>query len=101
MNNIFEEYGLLESQIAALELKKSQLRPFILQKMIDDKMKSLDTAVGKFSLSNRKVWAYPEEVKTVIDELSEEIKTVKARAESSKIATYEEIPSLRFNPVKL
>lgn len=97
MENVYEEYAVLESQIAALEAKKDQLRPSILKKMIEDGMTKVDTAVGKFSVTKRKTWTYPEEV----NELGEEFKAAKAKAESTGEATYEESDSLRFTSAKL
>lgn len=97
MGNIFEEYAVVEAEIAALELKKEQLRPFILKRMIEDGVEKLETAVGKFSISRRKTWTYPEKVL----EIGEEFKAAKAKAESTGEATYEEAESLRFNSAKL
>lgn len=97
VTNIFEEYAVVESQIAALEVKKEQLRPFILKQMIDDGIDKLETAVGKFSVSKRKTWTYPEEVL----EIGENFKEAKAKAESTGDATYEETESLRFTQTKL
>lgn len=108
MENIYDEYAVLESQIAALEAKKAQLRPHILQKMIDEKTKSLDLGVGKLIVAISKKWSYPKEVQDVVKKLKaeeknikEEIKTVQAKAESSNLATCEEVPSLRFLSAKL
>jgi hypothetical protein len=97
MHNLYEEYAVLDAEIAALELKKEQLRPFILQKMIDEGIDKMETSVGKFSISKRKTWTYPEEVM----EIGEEFKSAKAKAESTGEATYEETESLRFTSAKL
>lgn len=97
MQNIFEEYAVLEAEISALELKKEQLRPFIIKKMVDDGVEKLETAVGKFTLSKRKTWTYPESVLAI----GEEFKTAKAKSESTGEATYEETESLRFTQAKI
>ena len=97
ISNLYEEYALLESQIAALEVKKEQLRPHILKQMIDKGEKKVDTAVGSFSISNLKKWTYPEKVL----EIGEKFKEAKAKAESTGEASYEENPSLRFTKIKL
>lgn len=97
MGNIFEEYAVLEAEIAALELKKSQLRPFILQKMISDGVEKIETPVGKFSVTKLKSWTYPDDVM----EIGEEFKAAKARAESTGEAEYTEKESLRFTSAKL
>jgi len=97
MNNVYEEYAVLESKIAALEAQKDNLRPVILQKMIDEGVTKVDTTVGKFSVTKRKTWTYPEEVL----EIGEEFKAAKAKAESTGEATYEETDSFRFTSAKL
>jgi hypothetical protein len=97
MQGIYEEYAILESQIAALELKKEQLRPFILERMTADGVEKLDTGMGKFSITKLKKWIYPEHV----IELGEKFKEAKAKAESTQEATYTEQDSLRFTAVKL
>jgi len=101
MENIYEEYAVLESEIAALEVKKAQLRPFILKGMIENGLKKVDTAVGSFSVSMRKTWTYPQDVTEAVDSLSDEIKSLKAKAESTGEAQYEEVESLRFISAKL
>jgi len=97
VGNIYEEYASLDAQIAALEAKKDQLRPHILKMMIEQGQKMVDTAVGKFSVSKRKVWTYPER----ITELKESVKAEEAKAQSTGEATFEEVDSLRFTQVKL
>lgn len=97
MQNIFEEYAILDSQIAALEAKKDALRPQILQSMIDQGQTKIDTGVGKFSITKRKVWTYP----AWVTEIGEKFKEAKAKAESTEEATYEESESLRFTGINL
>lgn len=97
MSNIYGEYADLEAQISALEAKKEQLRPHIVKMMIESGTDKVETALGKFSVAPRKVWTYPSEVLSI----NEEFKAAKAKAESTGEATYEEVPQLRFTPVKL
>lgn len=97
MHTIFEEYAVLESEIAALEAKKEQLRPLIVKKMVDDGIDKLDTGVGKFSITKRKTWSYP----AWVTDIGEKFKEAKAKAESTEEATYEESESLRFTGIKL
>lgn len=97
MQTIFEEYGQLDAQIAALEAKKDQLKPMIIQKMVEEGMNKVDTSVGKFSITKLKKWDYPEWV----IQKGEDFKEAKAKAESTGDATYEEKDSLRFSIVKL
>lgn len=97
ISNIFGEYAELDAQIKALEAKKEQLRPHIVNMMIERGEEKVETEFGKFSVNALKKWSYPEEVV----ELGEEFKAAKAKAESTGEATYEETPSLRFTPAKL
>lgn len=97
MESIYEEYALVESQISALESKKEQLRPFIIKRMMEEKVEKIDTGMGKFSITKLKKWVYPDEVV----ELGDEFKAAKAKAESTGEATFTESESLRFTAVKL
>lgn len=97
MDNIFEEYAVIDAEISALEAKKDELRPQILKQMTDQKAEKIETGVGKFSITKLKKWTYPEPVV----ELGEEFKAAKAKAESTGEATYVESDSLRFTAVKL
>lgn len=97
ISNIYEEYALLEAEIAAREAKKEQLRPHIMQMMIDQGLEKVETSVGKFSVGKRKVWTYPDNVMSI----NEEFKSAKARAESTGEAVCEEVDQLRFTMAKL
>lgn len=97
MSNLYSEYATLESEIAALELKKEQLRPHILKMMLEEGEEKKDIGVGKFSVSPRKVWTYPAPVV----QLGEDFKAAKAKAESTGDATFEEVPQLSYTPTKL
>lgn len=97
ISDLFGEYAQLDAEIKALEAKQEQLRPHILQMMIDSGEDKRDIGVGKFSAGKRKVWTYPEEVLAV----GEEFKAAKAKAESTGEATYEEVDQLKYTSVKL
>ena len=97
LTNIFGEYADIDAQIKALELKKEQLRPFIIEKMLDEGTQKVETEIGSFSVNQLKKWSYPESVV----ELGDEFKAAKAKAESTGEATFEATPSLRFTPAKL
>lgn len=97
MTSIHEEYALIESEIAALEVKKGQLRTVILQQMVEKGQNKIETAVGSFTVSKLKKWSYPKWV----TDLGDEFKSAKAKAESTEEATYEENESLRFTTLKL
>lgn len=97
ITNIFSEYASVDAQIKALEQKKEQLRPFIIEQMIENGEEKIVTELGSFSVNALKKWTYPAEVV----ELGEEFKAAKAKAESTGEATFEETPSLRFTAAKL
>lgn len=97
VSNLYSEYATLEAEIAALELKKEQLRPHILKMMLEAGEDKKDIGVGKFSVSPRKVWTYPQ---SVLD-INEEFKAAKAKAESTGEATFDEVPQLKYTATKL
>ncbi len=96
-SNLLEEYASVQAEIDALELKKSQLRPFIMEKMISDGVDKIEFALGKFSVTPLKRWKYSDKV----TEMTEELKARKAKEESTGEASYDETPSLRFTSNKL
>jgi len=96
MNEIYEEYAILDAKIKVLSDKKDELRVKILEDLVNNELPMVATTVGKFTVSNLKSWTYSPEVEDRTDDL----KALKAREESVGIATYEEKPSLRFTPVK-
>lgn len=94
---MYEEYAILDAQIKALETKKEAMRVDILKAMVEAGKDKEETPVGNFTVSRLKKWTYPEEI-TV---LSEELKSAKAKAESTGEATYTETESLKFTSIKL
>ncbi len=97
ISNLYGEYAQLEAEEKAIKLKKEQLRPIIIEQMLNEGIEKLDIGVGKFSVTQLKSWSYPAEVV----ELGEEFKAAKAKAESTGEATFEEAPSLRYTSAKL
>lgn len=97
VSSIYEEYAILEAEIAEREAKKDQLRPHILQMMLDKGEKKVETGVGSFSISKLKKWVYPERIK----KLEEDFKAEKAKSQSTGEATYTEEESLRFTKIAL
>ncbi len=97
VSNLYEEYARVDAEIKALETKKEQLRPHIIKMMIDQDVDKLEHALGKFSITKLKKWQYSEKVAVMTDEL----KTQKAKEESTGVATFEETESLRFTGAKL
>lgn len=106
--SIYELYAYVDAQIAELNARKEQLRSQITQTMIEQGLNKADTSVGKFSLSPKKTWTYPEAVsvfekatKEEVSVLIEAVKEAKAKAESTGEATFTEVETLRFTSVKL
>lgn len=97
MPNVFEEYAVIAAQIEALEKKKDDLRPKIIEEMASQGMKKIETSVGNFSISKRKKFTYPQR----ITDMEEEVKAEKALAESTGEAVFEEVDSMRFVSTKL
>jgi len=97
MQNIYEEYALLEIKEKEFKVKKDQLRTLIIKGMIESGEKKKETSMGSFSVNPLKKWSYPEHV----NELEENFKVAKAKAESSNEATFTEKESLRFTSIKL
>lgn len=96
-NNIYEQYAVIDSKIKALTADKESLRDKILEELVDSETSSVDTTVGKFTISKLKSWTYTE----AVEEKAEELKALKASEESCGEATFEEKPSLRFTLAKL
>lgn len=108
MANKFEEYALIEAQIAELESKKETMRSEILADMTERGVLTEKHGLGQFTIAKLKKWTYPAKVlkiekekKAEIASLTDEIKAAKAKAESTGEATYEESDSLRFTSVKI
>ena len=97
MENIYEQYAVLNNKIEELEAQKDALRPQIIHQMTEARLEKVETGVGKFSITKLKKWVYPEDVLAI----NEDFKAAKAKAESTGEATYEETDSLRFTSVKL
>lgn len=94
---MYEEYAIIDSKIKALEKVQAEMRTKILEEMVANEQKKVETPVGSFSVSNRKTWTYTKKV----EEMEEKFKALKAKEESTGDATFVETPSLRFNAVKL
>ncbi len=93
----YDDYAVLAAQIKELEAKKDEIKGFILSEMVEKGEESVDTAVGKFSVTRLKTWTYPARVL----DLKEKFDAAKAKAESTGDATYTEKESLRFTQIKL
>lgn len=97
ISNLYAEYAKLESELAVLEMKKEQLRPHIIEMMKESGTDKEDIGVGKFSLSIRTQWKYPER----IVEMEDAVKAAKAKAQSTGEAEAQEFDQLRYTAAKL
>jgi hypothetical protein len=93
----YEQYAILDAKIKDLTNQKDEVRNKILEDLVENEIPSVDTTVGKFTISKLKSWTYTE----AVEEKTEELKALKAKEESVGIASYEEKPSLRFTAIKL
>jgi len=93
---IFDEYAVLDAQIKLLTSQKDKLKVKILEDLAESEEKTVNLAVGKFTVASVKTWTYTDKVA----ELEEEFKAQKAKEQSTGEATYEEKPSLRFTTIK-
>jgi hypothetical protein len=81
IRNLEEEYKNLEQEIIRAV---SELNP---------EGKKVDVGdLGRFSVSLRKVWEYSDKVIT----LAADLKQLKAEEEATGVASYTEIPSIKF-----
>lgn len=96
-DNILIEYATVNAKIKELTEKKDALRDEILGDLVESGEKTVDTAVGKFTVASVKSWTYTDKVTG----LEEAFKAQKALEQSTGDATFEEKPSLRFSELKL
>lgn len=91
-----EKYAVLDAQIKLLVKQKDELKIEIIEKLIQDGEKTVDTQVGKFTIATLRTWTYTPKVA----ELEEAYKAQKATEEICGEATCTEKPSLRFVAIK-
>lgn len=94
---MYEEYALLCIQEKELKKRKENLNEMIVAEMVKSKQEKQKHSLGNFTLSMLKKWKYPK----YINELAEDLKAKKAKAESTGEAKYDEEPSLRFTPTTI
>jgi len=93
----YEQYAILDARIKDLSNQKDAIKIKILEDLASNELQSLNTSVGKFTISKLKSWTYTG----AVEEKTEELKALKAAEESTGDATFEEKPSLRFTQIKL
>lgn len=96
-NNLYAEYAILKERIKILTNQAEAVAKRIIDEINESGETTKETNVGKFTISRRKTWIYPEN----IVELGETLKAEQAKAQSTGDATYIEKDSLLFTPVNL
>jgi hypothetical protein len=94
---VYEEYAILDAQIKVLTTQKEALRELITEAVIENGKPVVDPSLGKFSVTQTKVWTFPEWCAVAKDKLEADIDKTKTTGE----ATYVEKPRLTFTAVKL
>lgn len=97
MSNSYAEYAILKERIKILTNQAEAVAKILIDEINETGKPSLETTVGKFTVSKRKTWSYPEN----IVELGETLKAEQAKAQSTGDATYVEKDSLLFTAVNL
>lgn len=90
--NLLADYAELKTQEKAVAEKLKELAPQIVEQMGKNEAEEIETSYGKFSISKRRSWTYPEDLmarETVL-------KADKKKAEQVGTATYEETPFLVY-----
>lgn len=93
----FTEYATLKAKIKILTEQAEKISKDILEEMNELGEISIDQEVGKFTIAKLKRWTYPEALIQKKDELEGEFE----KAKSTGDATYVEVDSLKFTPIKL
>jgi len=84
---VLNKYAELKLQIKALEAEADELSPTVLGLMQDNQVGEIEiNNLGKLSISSRRTWIYPEEIKRKEDQL----KDSKKEAERLGTADYTE-----------
>lgn len=92
----YERYAELKNLVAEAEIEIKEINKEILDELRELGVEEFPTDFGKFVLSKRKKWIYPEEV----IRLEEEYKAKKKESEQIGTADYLEAVELRFNKIK-
>lgn len=96
MNEIFEEYAQIKTQLAELEERRKELETQVLDEL-DSYGGRLEISTGSFSSYGRKVWKYSASVDRLKAHLSEQ----KKAEEQEGIAELQKVTNvLTFTPTK-
>jgi hypothetical protein len=94
--NLYDEYFILVEKEKEITLLKDKMREAILIDMSKRKVDKEVHALGSFTIAKLKRWTYSEKVKT----LEQKYKASKAKEESTGVATYTDVDSLKVTPSK-
>ena len=64
---LYEDYAILDAQIKLLTEQKDELKVKLIDEMELAKERTIDTSVGKFTVTKLKTWSYSDKV-TVLGE---------------------------------
>lgn len=91
---LFEKYAELKIKANEIDAEIELLAPQVLDEMKDHDQ--INSELGSFSKSSRRMWIYPEPIK----QMEESLKASKKRSEQTGEATYAENIYLKFSPTK-
>lgn len=88
-----EAYAEIKKQIAELEKKADEIRPLIVQEMVENDAEKVELkGYGDFIINKRRTWEFSDNVKIAQDNLDE----LMAKEKADGTATYVEAPILKF-----
>lgn len=93
---ILKEYAELKIQGSAIDARLDELKPLVLQDILEAQMDKVPTSYGAFTIKKRKIWTYSPE----IGAMEEDLKKHKAIEEADGIAKFTEVPQLEFRQEK-
>ena len=91
-----KQYAELKMQASAIEEKLSELKPLILQEMVESDVDKVPTTLGNFTIKKTKKWSYSGAVILLKEQLDEQ----KSIEEADGTATFTETQILEFRENK-
>lgn len=89
-----ERYAVIKSQITELEAEAEKIKPEIVASMEAEEAEKVETDFGAFVLEKRRTWEFSEKIQMA----ENDVKEMKAKEKGEGIATYVELPVLKFFP---
>lgn len=107
----FKDYETISLEIEALEAKRTKIKDQCLEEMLSEKIDTVKSDNGTFSVVERKSWTYTpkvakqeiiikETIKKVITPLETTLKELKKEEETSGKAKVEITNGIRYTPLK-